>query len=95
MSFLNDIRTHKTTLNDLAQEYKKTFFSFILDSVLCRVIHGATVQDYLGLSMYKLSFAERKRVVTQYRSERIEKLFNTFYIEKRGKEKSSLVSLEQ
>jgi len=77
MHFLNDMKKYGHAIEKVASEYRISKFRVDIDCIKCRVLHGASVSDYIGFSMFRMNHLERNQFVTGRRSEQIERLFNT------------------
>ena len=84
MSYIHDLKAYSCVFGDVAKRYHISKVAIYADCLACRIIHGAIVSDYLGFSMYQLSGRERRQYVTLYRTDKLEKLFNTGTVEEKA-----------
>lgn len=75
--YIKDLRAFSPQLRQIARDGNRNSLLVQLDCILCGLVHGANVAQYIGFSMYRMNPSERRQYVTKGRSDRIEKRFNT------------------
>ncbi len=74
--FINSLGAQTGKYAELAKRYGRSPTWFLLDSVRCRLLHGADARQYISFQLFRCSHIERKTFVTNARSIRIEKKMN-------------------
>ena len=74
--YLGRLKDFSGICEELSKNYRLPTVFFILDALMCRMVHGSSPEQYFDFAMYRMNHRERKQYMTNRRAVRLTNLLN-------------------